>query len=83
MKILLDVCMQPATIALNYSVKNIRNDVQRMIHTYIHIYYPVDISTTVFSYSRAVQYHAILHGTGVIAQALGLCGILATTLCFN
>ena len=25
-------------------------------------YYPVDISTTVFSYSRAVQYHTILHG---------------------
>ena len=34
------------------------------------IYYPVDISTTVFSYSRAMQYHAILHGTGVIAQVL-------------
>ena len=47
------------------------------------IYYPVDISTTVFSYSRAVQYHAILHGTGVIARALGLRGILATTMCFN
>ena len=46
-------------------------------------YYPVDISTTVFSYSRAVQYHAILHGTGVIARALGLRGILATTMCFN
>jgi len=29
---------------------------------YIYIYYPVDISTTVFSYFRAVQYHAILHG---------------------
>ena len=26
------------------------------------VYYPVDISTTVFSYSRAVQYHVILHG---------------------
>ena len=25
-------------------------------------YYPVDISTTVFSHSRAVQYHTILHG---------------------
>ena len=25
-------------------------------------YNPVDISTTVFSYSRAVQYRAILHG---------------------
>ena len=33
-------------------------------------YYPVDISTTVFSYSRAVQYHTILHGTGVIAWVL-------------
>ena len=47
------------------------------------LYYPVDISTTVFSYSRAVQYHTILHGAGVIARALGLCGILATTMCFN
>ena len=47
------------------------------------LYYPVDISTTVFSYSRAVQYHAILHGTGVIARALGLRGILATTMRFN
>ena len=46
-------------------------------------YYPVDISTTVFSYSRAVQYHTILHDAGVIARALGLCGILATTMCFN
>ena len=32
------------------------------------IYYPADISTT--GYSRAVQYHTILHGTGVIAQVL-------------
>jgi len=28
----------------------------------IYDYYPVDISTTVFSYSRAVQYHVILQG---------------------
>ena len=48
-----------------------------------YIYYPVDISTTVFSYYCAVQHHAILHGTGVTARALGLCGILATTMCFN
>ena len=34
----------------------------------IYFYYPVDISTTVFSCSRAVQYHAILHSTGVIAR---------------
>ena len=33
-----------------------------MGEVYIYIYYPVDISTTVFSYSRAVQYHTILHG---------------------
>ena len=33
-------------------------------------YYPVDISTTVFSYSCAVQYHMILHGTGVITRVL-------------
>ena len=38
--------------------------------SYKFIYYPVDISTTVFSYSRAVQYHAILHGKGVIARVL-------------
>ena len=31
-------------------------------------YYPVDI--TVFSYSRSVQYHTTLHGTGVIAWVL-------------
>ena len=43
-----------------------------------YIYYPVDISTTVFSYSRAMQYHAILHGAGVITWALGLRGILAS-----
>ena len=41
-----------------------------------NIYYPVDIS-------RAVQYHAILHSMGVIARALGLHGILATTMCSN
>ena len=28
---------------------------------YTIFYYPVDISATVFSYSRAVQYHTILH----------------------
>ena len=33
-------------------------------------YYPVDISTTVFSYSRAMQYHMILHSAGVIARVL-------------
>ena len=49
----------------------------------ILLYYPVDISTTVFSYPCAVQYHVILHGTGVIARALGQRGILATTMCFN
>ena len=37
---------------------------------YIYIYYPVDISTTVFSYSHAVQYHTILHSAGVIARVL-------------
>ena len=36
----------------------------------IKYYYPVDISTTVFSYSRAVQYHTILHGVGVIVRVL-------------
>ena len=39
------------------------------------LYYPVDISTTVFSYSHAVQYHAILHGAGVIAR-----GVIARAL---
>jgi len=47
------------------------------------IIHAVDISITVFSYSCAVQYHTILHGAGVIARALGLHGILATTVCFN
>ena len=40
---------------------------------FLYIYYPVDISTTGFSYSRAVQYHAILRGCycmGVIARVL-------------
>jgi len=38
-------------------------------------YYPVDVSTTVFSYSHAVQYHTLL--------GQELCGILATKMCFN
>ena len=42
----------------------------QLVHT--SIYYPVDISTTVFSYSHAVQYHAILHDSGVITWSLGL-----------
>ena len=47
-------------------------------------YYPVDISTTVFSYSCAVQYHTISHNIAwVLLHGLGLCGILATTMCFN
>jgi len=37
--------------------------------------YPVDTSTTVFSYSHAVQYHTILHSYVV--------GILATRMCFK
>ena len=37
-------------------------DTQIMQTVHKHVYYPVDISTTVFSYSRAVQYHTILHG---------------------
>ena len=53
------------------------------VNSVIKFYYPVDIFTTVFSYSCDVQYHTILHGVGVIARALGLCGILATTMCFN
>ena len=44
--------------------------ITRLYLKYNALYYPVDISTTVFSYSRAVQYHAILHGTGVIARVL-------------
>jgi len=51
----------------------------------VHVF--IDISTTVFSYSHAVQYHDIArcrcYCTGVIAWDLGLCGILATTMCFN
>ena len=30
----------------------------------IYSYYPVDISTTAFSYSHVVQYHKLLHCTG-------------------
>ena len=36
----------------------------------VDTYYPDDISTTIFSYSHAVQYHMILHGMGVIARVL-------------
>ena len=42
-------------------------------------HYPVDISTTAFSYSHAMQYHKLLNGTGVNAcvllhgQLLGVC----------
>ena len=43
----------------------------------MNYYYPVDISTTVFSYSR------VWYCTGVIAQAMGLHSILATTMHFN
>ena len=34
-------------------------------------------------YSRAVQYHKILHSAGVCARAPGPRDILATTMCFN
>ena len=47
---------------------------------YIIIIELVDISTFL---SRAVKYHKILYGVGVIAWALGLCDSLATTVCFN
>ena len=30
------VCMWPAAIVLNYSIKNIRNDIQHTIHTFGH-----------------------------------------------
>ena len=36
--------------------------------TYISSYYPVHISTTVFSYSCAVQHHTILHGCYCMGQ---------------
>jgi len=45
----------------------------------IYLYYPVGNSF----YSCAMQYHTILHSLGVIAQALGLHDILATTMCSN
>ena len=44
------------------------------------LYYPVDISTTVFSYTHTIS--VILHGC-YIARAMGLHGILTTTMCFN
>ena len=34
------------------------------IEVSIYSHYPVDISTTAFSYSHVVQYHKLLHGTG-------------------
>ena len=34
------------------------------IEASIYSHYPVDISTTAFSYSHAMQYHKLLHGTG-------------------
>ena len=50
-----------------------------MLTDVIRYNYPVDISTTVFSYSCAVQYHAILHMCGywmrVIGRTLGLCRV--------
>ena len=44
----------------------------------ISYYYPVDICTTVFSYSRPVQYHTILHGAGVIMRGCYCMGPGAT-----
>ena len=50
----------------------------------IYSHYPVDISTTAFSYSHVVQYHKLMNGTGVNAcvllhgRVLGLCDILAS-----
>ena len=61
------VRMRPLAIALNYGVNDVYTG---RTSDNIYIYYPVDISTTVFSYSRAVQYHMILHGSGVIARVL-------------
>ena len=56
----------------------------------IYSHYPADISTTAFSYSHAVQYHKLLNGIGGVnacvllhGRVLGLCDILATTMCFN
>ena len=55
----------------------------------MYSHYPVDISTTAFSYSHPMQFHKLLNGTGVNAcvllhgRVLWLCDILATTMCFN
>ena len=46
------------------------------IHMYVYTYMHTYTSTTVFSYSRAIW-----HGCYCTAQ--GLCGILATMMCFN
>ena len=53
----------------------------------IYSHCPVDISTTAFSYSHAVQYHKLLNGMGVNAcvllhgRVLGLFDIVATIMC--
>ena len=36
-KILLTVCMRPAAIALNYSIKDIQNDIYTTDNIYIYI----------------------------------------------
>ena len=40
----------------------------------IYSHYPVDISTTAFSYSHVVQYHKLLHGTGGVNACVLLHG---------
>ena len=40
----------------------------------IYSHYPVDISTTAFSYSHAEQYHKLLHGTGSVNACVLLHG---------
>ena len=71
-------------------LKELMQDYRNEISGKKFFYYPVEISTTVFSYFCAVQYHMILRGPSGyviydIARAFGLCDtvrILATTVCF-
>ena len=45
-------------------------------------HYPVDISTTAFSYSHAMQYHMLLHGTGGVNECVLLHGTGGVNACY-
>ena len=56
--------------SIKLAVQQPEGELHRCVHIYMcndlpiwsrYNYYPVDISTTVFSYSHVMQYHTILH----------------------